>query len=254
VITLPPVELTHLPDAPLTLAVAQIRFRTVLSIEQADRVASFQSALGERYEFIDRQTTQTIRVMFGDKSIDSPQTPAPETVWRFRELANNWIVSLSSSSVALEAQEYKDFESFSTEFMQLVGLLSAEFGPKTQTRIGLRYVNELVDERLRDGDFEAVLNGRLLGPIVGDLRGDLLSSLSDLRFQQADGVLAIRHGLVREETYLLDLDYFLEEDMDFALGDIHERLNGYHQLIESLFVWALNPGYLDSIGGGENPG
>jgi hypothetical protein len=80
----------------------------------------------------------------------------------------------------------------------------------------------------------------LLGPAAA-LGTDLLASLQELRFQQPDGILAVRHGLTAPGQYLLDSDHYSDERRDFDVPRITELVQTWHHTIEGVFAWAFGP-------------
>lgn len=252
-LSLPRASLTHLPDAPLQVALAQVRFAPVHAIEKPERVADFQDHLADSYVAREPQVPQTFTIQFGPVSAGPPL--APERVWPFEDQDRGWSVTLSSSSLALQASSYADFEHFAAEFRSALSALSETFKPKLRSRIGLRYINEISDPRLEAGAqiFE-VIRPELLSPIGGDLGFDLAGSLCELRFHEPQGILGLRHGLIRPGTYLLDFDYFIENEVEFSSAEIGETVGVFHETIERLFVWCLADGYLNELREGEHAG
>jgi uncharacterized protein (TIGR04255 family) len=242
--SLPRRTLRHIEAAPLKLAIVQVRYHPILAVEQAAHVADFQEGLGPAYDLIDSQKAHALTVYFGPGGMEPPTQPAGETIWRFRRRDNAWLVALSSSSLGFEAAEYGVFNEFFAEFARVLGVFQERFVPSTQTRLGMRYVNEIEEENLVSEGLDRFLNSALVAPVGSDLGTDLLSSLSDLRFRQPDGVFALRHGLIRPDAYLLDFDYFAEEERPFDRQDIRRAAAGFHDVIESMFIWSLSDEYL----------
>jgi uncharacterized protein (TIGR04255 family) len=248
---LPSVSLEHLDSAPLKLALVQARYRPVLAVEQPQRAAEFHEQLGP-YEFLGREVTQSIRVFVGDTEVEQSIQQMPETVWRFRHPEREWTVALTSTSIGFEAAVYHDFDDFASEFERVLAAFSEVFDVSLLTRYGMRYINEIVDDRLEDQQesLPYFLNPRLIEP-VHTLNSRVISTLSDYRFDEADGTLVLRHGLVATHTYLLDFDYFRERETDFDHAAIMGLTTSYHDVIERLFVWCLGQHYLMELRTGE---
>lgn len=247
-IRIPKVELEHLPAAPLKRVIAQVRFAPVFAIEKRAEVAAFQRKLGDRY--IARQPTSR-RPIFATRAM-TPQPPGDdsETIWRFEAAEGDCAISLASTSLALEAVRYRDFDDFAAELSQVVRALSEVFEPQQEVRLGLRYVNRIEDRRLQKHGVTYFVSEQLAAPVGGDLGSDLQGSLSELRFRERGGTLTIRHGLIEPTHYLLDFDRFSAEKRPFASKSIVERIKRFHGLIERLFVWSLSDSYLDELRGG----
>jgi uncharacterized protein (TIGR04255 family) len=249
---LPVVQLPHLPASPVRLVIAQVQYRPVLAIEDPTEVAAFQKLLADDYDLAAKQIAPVLRVLVGQQELAESELPT-ETVWRFEGRDRPWVISLSSSSFGLEASSYDTFDSFAGEFNRILDALVETFEPRRSTRLGLRYINEVQDARVTGSRLAELFRRELLGPIGEDLGYDLTTSLAELRFAQPDGLFVIRHGLVQPETYLLDFDYFVEEEADFSTAGVKQRVSGYHTQIESLFVWTLNPKYLDELKEADEP-
>jgi uncharacterized protein (TIGR04255 family) len=245
-VSLPATDLKHVEGAPLRVALAQVRFAPVHAIEKRERVADFQERLAETYVARDPRFPQTVTIQFGPTpGAPAPSVQAPEVVWPFEDRERGWSVSLSSTSLALEASTYDDFDDFLAEFRSVLSALIEGFDPRECSRLGLRYVNEITDERLRrEGDLHELLRSELVSPVGTELGSDLVGSLCELRFRESLGTVVLRHGLIRPDTYLLDYDYFKEEIEVFNAEAITKTVESFHDVIERLFVWCLSENYL----------
>jgi uncharacterized protein (TIGR04255 family) len=248
-ISLPVSDLKHLEGAPLRVAIAQVRFAPVHAIEKRERVADFQEQLPTSYVAREPQVPQTVTIQFGPSPISPPASVIPpEVVWPFEDRERGWSVSLSSSSLALEAGTYDDFDHFLAEFRSVLTALIETFEPRECSRLGLRYVNEITDERLRQQrGLHELLRSELVSPVDTELGSDLLGSLCELRFRENLGTLVLRHGLIRPDTYLLDYDYFREESDALEGKAIAQTVENFHDVIERLFVWSLSEKYLSEL-------
>jgi len=226
-----------------------VRYRPILAIEQADKVSLFQEALGGSYEYLDSQRAQSVTVYFGPAGADPPPPGSAETIWRFRDSETGYLVALSSASLGFEASQYRDFAHFSAEFSRVLSVLKAIFSPSHRTRLGVRYVNEIEDDRLtQPSGLPLLITEHLVRPLGTELGFDVQSTLSDLRFIQPDGNFVLRHGLVRDNTYLLDFDYFKEEEVPFDPQDVRTLATSYHDTVEAVFVWSVTKEYLEELG------
>jgi uncharacterized protein (TIGR04255 family) len=248
-IDVPTASIEHLDSAPLKVAVAQVRYSPVHAVEKRELVADFESRLHDNYVAQDAQTSQilTIQIAAGSPSVAAPPPAVVDTVWPFRDDVRGYSVSLGNASLAVEADSaYHDFPQFLGEFSAAVNACSAIFRPKRQVRLGLRYINEVSDERLRE-DVRTVVNPELVAPIGSVVRGGLLRSLAEIRVSESLGVFVVRHGLVDDTKYLLDFDYFSENQRDFDPHHVIETVERFHELIEPFFIWSLNQRYLTEL-------
>jgi uncharacterized protein (TIGR04255 family) len=221
----------------------------VFAIERRPDVAAFQERLGERYVALEATSSES---QFSARGAETPQSPGPdpEIVWRFERLARDWTISLSSTSLALEAAHYHDFDDFAGELSAIVEALDEVFKPRREVRLGLRYVNHIDDERLREDGIRYFLKEQLISPVgTPELGDDLVGSLAELRFREPEGTLAIRHGLIEPARYLIDFDRFNAEERDFDSDSVVERIQKFHRLIEPLFAWSISERYLEELRG-----
>lgn len=241
--SLPDAEVPPLERPPLRVALIQIRFHHLLGVEDPAQLRRFADGLPD-YALIDRGMTHRIAVDIdaASQQIDRP----PETTYRFLSHDERWTVILSATALAFETRGYQArFESVVGEYAAVVRAMANVFSPTVQTRFGMRYVNELEDERLATPrGLDALLNVELVRPVGGALGWDLEASLHELRFRQPDGTYVLRHGLVGPRRYLLDFDYFREADQPFTVEAAVNSAGDYHRVIESMFAWALEPEYL----------
>jgi uncharacterized protein (TIGR04255 family) len=256
-LSVPQAALDHLNAAPLKVAVAQVRYSPVHAVARRDLVAEFEGKLDKRYVAQPAQTPQALTIQFGAGPGQGMNMPPPgllaqqaqvDTVWPFRDEERGYAVSLGNSALAVEADStYHDFPQFLNEFRTAVAACTDVFHPKREIRLGVRYINEISDEGLRQ-DIRAVINPELAQPVGTAIQGGLLQSFSELRVEEELGTFVVRHGLVEEgATYLLDLDYFSETERDFDPDRVIESVQGLHDLIEAFFVWSLNPKYLTKL-------
>ena len=134
-----------LPNAPLVRVIAQVRFPPVLSIEKRDFVASFQEAIRARYPILRAEQTQGLVV--------GPQGAAPlspQIIWRFSDVEERWRVSLAPDFAAIETTAYRSRKDFFARFTSLVQALAEQVSPKIVDRIGIRYIDRVTGEAVRD--------------------------------------------------------------------------------------------------------
>jgi uncharacterized protein (TIGR04255 family) len=247
---LPDVELGHLTKSPLQVAVIQLRFRPILAIDAADRVAPFQehlAGLNPALELYEQGELRQIAFQIGPAGVQQSAAPR-ETVWKFATSSNSLRLDLTRTQLSLEATSYDDFDSFEATFEQAFAGFEPTFGLPRVTRIGVRYVNHVPDERL-DGDTLAeVISPELLGPIGSSKLGcDVLGSTTALRFQEPEFAVTIQHGLVEPGQYLLDFDCYAEPADGFDIGSIGASIRSFHQTIEKLFCWSVTPSFLEEL-------
>lgn len=247
-IALPAARLEHLPGSPLKLAIAQVRFRPDPAVETPEKQVELSRALEEHFELERRDTIQTVVVQIGQGQPVAPAPAArPEPMLRFAARDSQSKLAVTPSSVGLETGSYHTFEGFVDQLERTFAAVSQVLEMRTITRLGVRYVNEVQDERLlRAGGLATIVSEPFL-PAGGALGHDIRGGFSELLFDQPDGTFTLRRGLVEPMKYLLDMDYFTEEERPWDLPWVLETVRAYHAVIESVFAAVLRREFLDEL-------
>jgi uncharacterized protein (TIGR04255 family) len=236
-------NLAPLNDAPLRLALVQVRTPPMFAVDRADAVESLATELPPQWVLVEEGRTQRVQMQVMPGGIAQSTPEAAERVWRFETTDRQYVATLTPTSIGVETTHYGDFGQFRAHIEPVLQRVAehADFRPRLVTRLGVRYVNEMHDERLHDDEaMSAVVHPELLGPAT-TLGTGLLASLQELRFQQPDGILAVRHGLTTPGQYLLDSDHYSEERQDFDVPRITALVQTWHDTIEGVFAWAFAP-------------
>jgi uncharacterized protein (TIGR04255 family) len=239
-------ELAPLPRAPLKLALVQARTAPTLALEQTETVASLVEVLG--WELVDRQSNVELSVRLGPGGIEQQGGP-PQTVWVLAGPGGQFRAVLSQSSVAVECGAYSQWADFRAGLVAVLGAVAEVAAPGRVNRFGVRYVNELTDERLSGEDPGALTQvlAEELVSVAAALETPVISSLSELRVREPFGQLAIRHGMTAPGRYLLDFDAYNETTSPFDVERLMEAADAFHARIEALFAWCLQPDYLEYL-------
>lgn len=247
-IALPEAQLEYLPGSPLKLAIVQVRFRPDPAVETPEKQVELSRALEELFELESRDTVQTLVLQIGQgQPIAPPPATRQEPMLRFaaRDAQSN--LAITPSSVGLETGSYRTFEEFIDQLEHALTAVSRVVEMRTITRLGVRYVNEIQDERLsQDGGIANIVSEAFL-PAGGALGLDIRGGFSELLFSQPDGTFTLRRGLVEQTKYLLDMDYYTEEERPWELPWVLETVGAYHDVIESVFAAVLSPAFLDEL-------
>jgi uncharacterized protein (TIGR04255 family) len=254
-IELPAAHLQHLPGSPLKLAIAQVRFRPDPAVETAEKQVELGRVLADEFELESRDMIQTLVVQIGAGQVPAPSAPPrSEQMLRFIGRGSGSTLAITQSSVGLETGSYRTFDEFVIQFQRVLEITAEVIEMRTLTRLGVRYVNEIEDERLGEaGGLAAILTQPFL-PAGGALGLDVRGGLSELIFEQADGLFVLRCGLVDRTKYLLDMDYYSDEERDWDLQWVLARVRAYHEVIESVFAAALRDEYREEIGAARGDG
>lgn len=229
-----------LGNAPLKLALAQMRFPRQLGLSEAD-ARPIQKGLAQRYP--QPSVGRTAELVLKPAGVSSSGETEP--VFQFRADDQTWTVTLTPNSVSLETTSYLDFADFAARWAELLGVVDDALSLVRQERIGLRYINELpCDPSPGPDDIRRLVREELVGAVGAHPRtGRLLSSMHEQRFAQDPGVCTLRYGLVRkqpnEAAYVLDMDFYDEQQRDFDLDTQMRLLGGFNDGAYDLFKWAM---------------
>jgi len=248
--TLPTFERVLFKKTPIRLALAQIRYPLLARFGESSFHAPFFEAIKSEYPKPSREKQTEYNI-----SPHGIQSTTAATLWRYSSRDKLWAVVLGEEAVTLEVRGYSSIEDFTERFSIVLKAVCQHLGVTERARLGMRYINEV---RHPDGiNLKAWL--RLIKPeLVGLMAHEIVDGACNHLFQEMviqrdDGVLAIRHGLLKGSVvdpppsnppadgrfYLLDYDYFDATDCALNIDEISERLHGYNDTMYRLFRWTL---------------
>lgn len=231
-----------LRNAPLSAVIAQVRFQEVLGLSPED-VRPLQKVLADEYPLVDRE--EEMEMQLGPEGL--APTGNQRRKFRFRDSDQHWSVTLTPTSLSVETSAYTDFKDFGRRWMRIAEPVVQVLEIPVQERLGLRYVNHLAapDEPTADA-LRQLVRPDLVALVGAHARTrSLRQSLQEARFAQDDGVITLRHGLVRsdesggEDIYMLDLDYYVEERRSMDPTNQLESLIAFNHGIYELFRWSV---------------
>lgn len=241
-------------------ALCQIRFSPILRIRQDDSIVEFQEELRDQYPQYARQKTAAL--VFTPAGVQ--QQIAQDDQHRFADTTGTYAVVLAPDFFALETSAYVNVEDFAGRVAHIAGAVSEQFGPAQITRFGLRFINELrlgsTDPRSR---MREAISPTLLGAAGSDeLRESLHEIQQAIDLRDGSDRVTIRHGFqpvggttvmpapgalmrpdLQEPYYLLDIDAFSEQALQYSGDGIVSRLRTYNDWIRSVFAWAVREQY-----------
>jgi len=234
----------------LPLVAVQTRFPALPRL--AERVPDLREALRRDYPMFSDEKALNIVIRDGRAT-----TEEGNRILRFSSIDLQWAAILAEDFVSLETRAYAGIADFSGRVDALWSTIHRILDPQYQTRIGLRFVNEL---RHPEGDdystWRHLLNPELLGFNASEiLGGSVRQTVSELVLERPDGQLILRRGFLRGTTviplpgkiaptsgfFLLDLDY-----SDTTAGQFDSapsaRLREYNEFLYRIFRWAVSDG------------
>lgn len=253
----------HLPNTPLALVLAQVRFPTILTINKPDVVADFQEALRGTYPHLNREEVRDV-----DLTRDEPDV-SKATIWRLadRERPASWRVSLASDFVALETKDYTSREDFLARLREVVANVEEHFRPADAKRVGMRYVDQLTGNAV--GRIGELVHPSILGLLqpgetsAAALRDSAVHLVTQAQLLAAEGVIQGRWGNLppntthdpsvlepaNEPTWVLDLDMFTQATMPFEADMLADKAECFARRLYSVFRHMVTDEFLTFYGG-----
>jgi uncharacterized protein (TIGR04255 family) len=238
----PEVEHEHLPSAPLRAMLGQIQFAPLPRIADMAGIATFQEAIAT--SFPDFSPEQQMSVVFGPEG--ALQSGATQN-WRFSTPDRAWSVVLNPGALTLEAaaSQYTSYEAFRARFREVWEAALAQLRPVRRLQIGLRYIDHIEDDG-PSTEWSSWVRPEVLGlEAHPEIATRIRQSLSDLRLDVDGAVLAFKHGIVQTGPqmnwgYLLDFDYFRQEQTDIlATDDVLREFDVFPDEIYAFFRWCV---------------
>ena len=242
-----------LPQAPLLCVVAQLRFPLITSINDPGFIGPFQEAIRRRYPTLREDRTQTFTL-----GIQGPIPGTAQVAWRFSD-GGGWQVSLAPDFLSIQADTYTSRADFLKRFGEVVQALQIHISPGSIDRLGLRYVDRVVDAGV--ADMREMINPMVLGINCTDLDADHTVTESLLRF---DGrFLLARWGHLPPQatidpsvmkpvdvpSWVLDLDAYVNGPLDFDVAAVSNEARVLAERAYAFFRWAVTDTFLKRFGG-----
>ncbi len=255
----PAIPSVPLPNSPLSLVVAQIRFPIVASISEQVFVGPFQERIRNTYSELRREEERLVAI--GPAGIG---TPPLGIVWRFSDDDHNWEVALAPEFLALATNGYTGRADFLGRLGVLLEALDAWINLRKVLRLGVRYIDRIDEEHL--DSIGQLVRPEVLGPMTvtdsSDVR--LQHSLSDCQYQFSDNTeMRARWGLlppkatfdpaidpIESNSWVLDLDASHGE-RTFDPVAILSQVRLFSDRIYRYFRWATTDQFLVNFGDGS---
>lgn len=241
-----------LSDAPLARVLVQVRWPELTDFRLEDVANGMARQLGSEYPLKRRDIE--LQVVFTPAG---PQQQSNGFVHRFASAAEDWTVSIGSSFLAIEANDYQGHEELIGRLSKALTALAESSSIPIIDRVGYRYTNRIVGS-----DDLALLNERFSPTVLGAIGAapegyELVHSITESVYKVDSFFLLVRSAQVgasetidptlppvAEKSWILDLDAYDESRVDFNVSTMVEmatRLSGvasnhFHSLTTPKFV------------------
>jgi len=257
-----------LARSPLQVVVFQVRFEQNLAVEAGDTLLRIHDALrgpDGPYPRIETQQMVTAQMQIGAQGTTQfPSAAQAVRVLRMRSDDGTWTVSIMPDFVSLETTAYTTWAGDCKERVkEILDAISEHVKPRVEERVGLRYVNRIVEpEVATPGDFQGMISDGLLGAA-----GDEFWTPGVTGIQQqieihvsAETQCILRHGTIPRNTgfgvegYLLDIDTYRQQPRRFNVDAIVSTSDQLNDAATALFQHSLTSSYLESLRESEPSG
>ena len=256
--TFPNLEEVVLKNAPLETVLAQVRFETILSIQDQSRMAAFQEVIRKMYPVFHQDYIQahTITVAEGAGTVAVNKFP----LGRFSDVSGKWRASLSPEFLSLETWDYDSRTDMATRFGFLLETLERCFSPSVVSRVGIRYVNRMRGDALKR--LSELISAPLLGAFGSDMAGALLATMSENLFQMEETQLLARWGYLpanttidpdvvkpsAEASWILDIDCSKLATVAWNREQLTKEIDTLATNSYRFFRWAVQKEFLEYYG------
>lgn len=245
---LPVADSTRLDRSPLQLVVCQIKFEQTVAVGDPRLILALHEELGGAdgpYPKVEqvRGSRLDIPVNLGGQSPGVPSETS-FTAWRMQH-ADGWMVTVMPDSVSLETTRYTAWTSdFKPRLTALVDATAKHIKPATEQRVGLRYVDRIVEPPVTEPDqWRGLIADEALGALLHPTLGPLVRAIQQqLILDLGDGISAIvRTAMVADPAasdnlaYMLDIDVFREGVRAFDSASIKGAVVNLHDINLRLF-------------------
>lgn len=254
---LPVADPTLLQNAPLEVAIVDVRFAGVEAISSDVATAvreALNEATGMQFPHIKPAQQRMVQIELGP---DGSQLSNKEglTGWQVLAADGSFMLTVMPDNVIMQTTNYNRWsDSIGQPLSAVLEILAKTIKPTLRTRVGLRYVDRFRDQAASEPEaWRGRLRDEILGPLGSEVFGGRIrGAQQQLELFIDDNHRSIlRHGFTTEEDqsvgYLLDIDVFNELSIPFDVDDIVANAVQLNRTALSLFQSCLNTDYLRSL-------
>ncbi|WP_405949429.1 TIGR04255 family protein [Streptomyces prunicolor] len=242
-----------LRDAPVELAIAEIRFASVgesVSTDEALAIKEFAEGCGIEFTSLEPAQKNELLVEISASGAN-PQVQVRARGWQLGCDGGQLVATIMPDSIVVQTSQYERWSvSLRPVLEALLAGVEENLKPKLLHRLGVRYVNRLVDlDAKSPGAWKGRISDAFLGAILDPVIGEKVASAQqqiELSLGVGQGAL-IRHGAFRDAaaqnsvSYLMDIDVFDASTRRFSSSDIINTCQRLNRTALSLFKQAIQP-------------
>jgi len=139
---------THYPNSQLREVICQLRFPTILTINNVEP-ADFQEIIRDEFpQYARRADTPAPKITGLGTANARLEQQAPVTNYHFISADNKWKLNLTRDFISLSTLEYTGWEDFARHLDRPLASFIRLYKPAYFQRVGLRYVNVFSRQKL----------------------------------------------------------------------------------------------------------
>ena len=246
-----------LARAPLIRVLTQVRFPPAFSFDKQEKIEELHNSLKESYPVARCETAP------GIITPEQEVLQRPENIWQFCNIKNDASVVIAKNFITFSTSAYSGRKKFFEDFSIILNAFNEHISPIVVERIGVRYMNRLVDEALNKID--SMIRPEILGVTAkGFLKEEkIYQSFSEILYETKypDTHLFASWGFVPSDTkhrdieaidkksWILNMDMFSNEKKNFVLREILETVEIHAECIHSFFRWVVTDNFIAFYGG-----
>jgi uncharacterized protein (TIGR04255 family) len=254
---LPPADRTLLPNAPLDVAVVDVRYTAVEAVpaEIATAIRDALEATTElRFPHIRPTQQQMVQIEFGPDGSALSNKPG-SSGWQIQTVDADRTVTVMADSLVLQTAAYERWSvSLGEPLAAALAVVQELLRPQLRTRLGLRYIDRFRDSSVGNtAGWRGRIRDEVLGPMRSDIYGHMVRGSQQQLELDIDGThrSIIRHGFTSEDDrsvgYLLDIDVFNELSTVFEPDSIIADAVRLNRTALSLFQSSIELDYLRTL-------
>lgn len=250
----------RLDAAPLEFVLCQVRWPTLAALQGDIRpIAERFGAQLVGLPLYSEAQEMSIEVTPGGVK----QSPTG-TVYQWNSADRAMGVSFTRNFVAITSKSYVDYDTFAGQLREVLDALNGVTTIPLVERIGVRYLNRIVDQdhlaRIDQLVRPELLGHQALSPATSDAQ--IIQALTQSLFQVGNGYLQARSGFLAAgetidptvealstQSWVLDIDSFRQNEMVFSVDGILGEAGRLSDAAYDFFKLVIRQGFIEAFEG-----
>lgn len=249
----------HFRDAPLAMVLTQIKWPPLGALqgdEFTKRAQRLGAKLSDTYPLA--HEVPEISVVFDQNGLQESQG---SSMFHWTDAAGEWTISFAQNFLAVQTVRYESFEAFRARVDDVLAVLDEVVKIPVFDRMGFRYSN-----RIQGEDVDNVQRLFKLESLGGTPRTSELVKLAhsthEALYKIGNRSLMVRSAKlppnatidqairpVDVQSWILDLDAFIEGQVEYERSLVCEELNNLSTLGYDFFSNSIGPDFISRFGG-----